>query len=25
MKSCGIIVTDSPAEMGKTLKTKLQG
>jgi succinyl-CoA synthetase alpha subunit len=25
MKSCGIIVTDSPAEIGKTLKTKLQG
>ena len=24
MKSCGIIVTDSPAEIGKTLKTKLQ-
>ena len=25
MKSCGITVTDSPAEIGKTLKTKLQG
>ena len=25
MKTCGIIVTDSPAEIGKTLKTKLQG
>ena len=25
MKSCGIIVTDSPADIGKTLKTKLQG
>jgi len=25
MKSCGIAVTDSPAEIGKTLKTKLQG
>ena len=25
MKSCGIIVTDSTAEIGKTLKTKLQG
>ena len=25
MKSCGIIVTDSPAEIGKTLKTKLHG
>ena len=25
MKSCGIVVTDSPAEIGKTLKTKLQG
>jgi succinyl-CoA synthetase alpha subunit len=24
MKSCGITVTDSPAEIGKTLKTKLQ-
>ena len=25
MKSCGIIVTASPADIGKTLKTKLQG
>ena len=25
MKSCGITVTDSPADIGKTLKTKLQG
>ena len=25
MKSCGITVTNSPAEIGKTLKTKLQG
>ena len=25
MKSCGITVTDTPAEIGKTLKTKLQG
>ena len=25
MKSCGIVVTDSPADIGKTLKTKLQG
>ena len=25
MKSCGIIVADSPADIGKTLKTKLQG
>jgi succinyl-CoA synthetase alpha subunit len=25
MKSCGIIVTESPADIGKTLKTKLQG
>ena len=25
MKSCGIIVTDSPADIGKTLKIKLQG
>ena len=25
MKSCGIIVTDSPADIGKTLKTKLEG
>ena len=25
MKSCGITVTDSPAEIGKTLKTKLPG
>ena len=25
MKSCGITVTDSPAAIGKTLKTKLQG
>ena len=25
MKSCGITVTDSPADIGKTLKIKLQG
>ena len=25
MKSCGITVTESPADIGKTLKTKLQG
>ncbi|MEK9741400.1 MAG: succinate--CoA ligase subunit alpha [Pelagibacteraceae bacterium] len=25
MRSCGIVVTNSPAEIGKTLKTKLKG